>query len=853
MQVFQAHIPLYQSHFLFLFVFVCLWQFRASVYSLCRADMSFLLGATSLLSSIVVVLSLLSFFVTATTASATAAAEDDSFRPPMTPLITFAPMHQIFMLGNLTNQPITTSNAQDRSGVYWSGNPMGINVMIRFQSEEQSGSSRPYATSSAGATSSSCVFQLLGNNSDELSPSGVFDATTTTTTSSTTYAELNGYPEVTPLVTHLRFSVSTASASVSGCGGAVLTDLWPTPSSLVIVHLRFVHTKVPNAMELMQLPFMFLEAEIEAASITPSSMSTASVYVDMNAFNSMHLNADEKMTWGAAAVPTPGNGSFHTAMLGTSAQPILKSSGDQFMLDWGYLHIVTMLDDATNGISSSATATNASLTRSAFRSGASVLPPVDTHSPRLASDGYPLISAMTTFPVFSSSPLAPVRFVIGYDENGMQYFFGDVLYGAWTRQFQQQQQQGTQQQRTTFTDIAFRALDNYTVIRGIVSSFDAELMNLMTTRISPHYAKIGALAFRQTFAAIEFSYNDKFNESWAFLKEISSDGDINTMDVIFPASPLLFYAAPEVVKMLLLPVLHYAVNQTWHAYTYPFSPHQLGTYPVANITTSEQEVMPAENTGNMYLMLLAYMQKTNFTDVDWVYEGYWEVLTDWAMYMVETQLPVPPHQICTDDFAGPLAENTNLAVKCVIALEAYAEMCDLFQRRGYLNQPVRGWHCDVFHNLATSYADFWTAFAVETDPVLHLNHTRLAFNQPNTWSTKYNFLWQKILGLARPFPNFEELAANEVAYYRAKSNEYGFPMDVRHTYQKLDWMTWGSCLSNNVTEFAEMFEGIYRMANDTTSRWPLTDLYDTVSADIYLSFRSRPVVGAVFAAMMLYP
>jgi hypothetical protein len=795
-------------------------------------------------------------------------ASGDAFRPPMTPLVTFAPMHQIFLLGNLTNQPITTNNAQDRSGVYWSGNPMGINVMIRFQhaeqQQQQQGGSSNRRSRSASSADSLCVFQLLGNNSVDLSPADSPSATPTIT-----YAELSGYPEVTPLVTHLRFSVSTASAASSGCAGAVLSELWPAASSLVVVHLRFVHTKVPTAMELMELPFVFLETEIEASDVSSSSTVTASIYVDMNAFNAMQLKSDEEMTWGSTTVPSTTNGgTFHSAMLGTAAQPILKSSGDQFMLDWGYLHIMTMGDDPASGISSSATATNASVSRSAFRGGATVLPPVDAYIPRMASDGYPLISAMTTFPVLSASSntssFAPVRFVIGYDENGMQYYFGDVLYGAWTRQLQQQpkeyhhfhdqqQKQHQQQQRTSFTDVASRALDNYTTIRGMVSTFDAELMSLMSTRISPHYAKIGALAFRQTFAAIEFTHSATFNESWAFLKEISSDGDINTMDVIFPASPLLFYAAPEVVKMLLLPVLHYAVNQTWEPYTYPFSPHQLGTYPVANITTAEQEVMPAENTGNMYLMLLAYMQKTNFTDVDWVYEGYWEVLTDWAMYMVETQLPVPPHQICTDDFAGPLAENTNLAVKCVIALEAYAEICDVLERRGYKTSPSRGWNCDVFHNLATSYAEFWTAFAVETDPVLHLNHTRLAFNQPNTWSTKYNFLWQKLLGLSRPFLNFEELAADEVAYYRAKSNEYGFPMDVRHTYQKLDWMTWGSCLSNNVTEFAEMFEGIYRMANDTTSRWPLTDLYDTVSADIYLSFRSRPVVGAVFAAMMLYP
>ena len=80
-------------------------------------------------------------------------------------------------------------------------------------------------------------------------------------------------------------------------------------------------------------------------------------------------------------------------------------------------------------------------------------------------------------------------------------------------------------------------------------------------------------------------------------------------------------------------------------------------------------------------------------------------------------------------------------------------------------------------------------------------------------------------------------------------------MDLRHTYQKLDWLTWGATLAPNGAEFTAMFSAVFRMANSTKSRWPLTDLYDTVTGDITwlgpCSFRSRPVVGAVFAPMLV--
>lgn len=69
------------------------------------------------------------------------------------------------------------------------------------------------------------------------------------------------------------------------------------------------------------------------------------------------------------------------------------------------------------------------------------------------------------------------------------------------------------------------------------------------------------------------------------------------MDVIYPASPALLHSNPELLKLLLIPVLAYANNETFIKFGNPFSPHQLGRYPIANATTKQQEPMPMENTG----------------------------------------------------------------------------------------------------------------------------------------------------------------------------------------------------------------------------------------------------------------
>lgn len=40
---------------------------------------------------------------------------------------------------------------------------------------------------------------------------------------------------------------------------------------------------------------------------------------------------------------------------------------------------------------------------------------------------------------------------------------------------------------------------------------------------------------RQTYAGCKLTWNEKLETPWYFLKEISSDGDLSTVDVIFPA------------------------------------------------------------------------------------------------------------------------------------------------------------------------------------------------------------------------------------------------------------------------------------------------------------------------------
>ena len=151
----------------------------------------------------------------------------------------------------------------------------------------------------------------------------------------------------------------------------------------------------------------------------------------------------------------------------------------------------------------------------------------------------------------------------------------------------------------------------------------------LSAKAGPKYAALCALAYRQTLAATKLVWNHNLNETWNFLKEISTNGDMSTMDVIYPGSPMLLYTRPELLKLLLVPVLRYAHNDTFIKFGDPFSPHQLGTYPIANDTTAKQEPMPLENSGNMFFMLLGIVQQDPAHDTTWI-TPYFPMLVQWA-------------------------------------------------------------------------------------------------------------------------------------------------------------------------------------------------------------------------------
>ncbi|KID76102.1 Glutaminase A [Metarhizium brunneum] len=341
------------------------------------------------------------------------------------------------------------------------------------------------------------------------------------------------------------------------------------------------------------------------------------------------------------------------------------------------------------------------------------------------------------------------------------------------------------------------------------------------------YATITTLSLRQTFGAL--AYTGTPDNPLIFLKEISSNSDIQTVDVIFPAFPILLYLNPNLLKYLLEPLL---LNDRYH-YPNDFAQHDLGRFPRAlGYADGNDEHMPLEECGNMIIMMLAYSQMKH--DDEYL-SANWDLLVKWAQYMID-DAKIPASQLSTDDFAGHLANQTNLAIKGIIALQAMSEVAT---RAGFEDESSK------YSTLAKEYLEFWTEHGVNAEA----GHSMLQYDNKDSYGLLYNIYPDKLLGL-----DFipQEIYDMQSDFYLKTQKEYGVILDTRNVWTKVDWELFAAAVAKPETQ--NMFiSKIARWINETPTWRAFTDLYD-VNTGGYpggLQFTARPVVGGTFSLLAL--
>ncbi len=501
--------------------------------------------------------------------------------------------------------------------------------------------------------------------------------------------------------------------------------------------------------------------------------------------------------------------SFLVLRAGSKDQPILQKRGDDRRIDWGYLYVAATPEQKPDALIAAAgqTRTTFTATGEVGRFTGDGRPPAPA-----AADKAPVLAVGFALGNVGSRPVS--RWLIyAYDDIYSIQYFKKNLRPYWRKDGWQA------------ADLLKASAREYKDLMARCKALDEELMADMTKLGGEKYARIIGLAYRQTFAGCKIAA-DAAGAPLIFPKENFSNGCIGTVDVIYPMAPQFLLFGPTLTKAILVQNLDYASSPRWK---FDFAPHDLGQYPLANGQVygggekTEENQMPVEETGNMLILLAALAKMEGNAD----FAGkYWPTVQKWAGFLKAKGFD-PENQLCTDDFAGHLAHNVNLSAKAIVALGAYAQLCRL---RGDKKTA------EEIHELAKSLAARWVKEADDDD------HFRLAFDRKNTWSQKYNLVWDKILGLGL-FP--EQVLQKEMAFYRKTQKKYGLPLDNRKSYTKIDWTLWTACLTEDRSDFDALIAPVYDFLNATPHRSPMTDWYQTHNAQ-RAGFTARPVVGGLF-------
>lgn len=562
------------------------------------------------------------------------------------------------------------------------------------------------------------------------------------------------------------------------------------------VELNFMNPNLPDDLDAYSRPTTYLTWTVKSID---GMKHDVSIYFDATAEQCVE-SVDQEIIGERSVTPT-----LDILRFGTSEQPILAKSGDRVRIDWGYFIVALEKGSAQTAISSDVNGRTSFLKKG-------VLPQDDVDFPRAANDRWPIISIVFNCDQVAETSVSK-RLILAYDDICSAEFMGERCNAYWRRDGMTTSQ---------MLEIAHKEYDN---LRKRCTEFDTMLWNRANAKGGENFASLCSMAYPQSMAAQKLLVlpNGKL---CCVSKENNSGGFIATVDVLYPTAPIFIVFNKELLKATLVPPLEYAACGRW---PWPYAPHDLGFYPKMNGQLygggekTEEKQMPVEETANMLILVDIASRLDGNTDFA---QGYWAQLTKWAEYLIAKGFD-PEDQLCTDDFAGRLAHNANLSIKAIVALACYADLCE---RAGEVEASQR------FRTTAENFAKRWEELAATG------NHYKLTFDNPDSWSQKYNLVWDKLLNL-NLFSR--EVFQKEVAFYKTVTNLYGLPLDSRKPFTKVDWQVWTATLADNRADFDLLMSGVYKFVNATTPRVPMTDWYMTDTAK-ECNMHARSVVGGFF-------
>lgn len=558
---------------------------------------------------------------------------------------------------------------------------------------------------------------------------------------------------------------------------------------------KFTSPLIPNDLLLTSRPCTYLDFEIDrktAKQVTIHLLFSADI-----------VRHTKDTVIGFSGQKTCGETAFRYGSMGRAIQQPLNQSGDFLVtIDWGYLYIACQQE-------------NASIHFDKANEQLCISIPVDleqTHA----------------------------DMIFAYDDLLSINYFGQWQKAYWTHTY------------PTILDAIGAAFADKTQVSRRCNALDQEVYENAMVAGGEDYAYLCNMAFRHTMAAHKLILDDDGNIIF-LSKENNSNGCIGTADVSYPSAPLFLLYNPELVKGMLRPIFRFADCDVWN---YDFAPHDVGRYPYAwgQVAALRPELkdqaflrdqhcvyppfymypssgdiyesytqMPVEECGNMLIMTAAVCLHDGNAEFA---RPYWHLLTKWKEYLL-TYGADPGDQLCTDDFTGHLAHNVNLSAKAIMGIEAYAKIAKLMGN---------GEEAEKYHAIAANMATDWERRALADD------HYMLAFGNAESWSLKYNLVWDKVWH-TKLFS--DQVYTAELSYYQKQSREFGVPLDNRATYTKSDWILWCAAMTSDIDQRKALISPVAHYLQETSTRVPFSDWFDTITGK-FVYFIARSVQGGLY-------
>lgn len=547
----------------------------------------------------------------------------------------------------------------------------------------------------------------------------------------------------------------------------------------------------------------------------PALFSTPIVFIDISLestdqashITKLSFIANDELCYSGDKRPNMIRDEFMTAGLsvaytGQRRQNLLCHSGDHITIDWGYLYLASKETVATS------------------------------------NEGLEIQSEYQVEAGVSQH----IHFLLGYDDMASINYFGMPTKAWYARNGK------------TIVEALLEFSENRESILRSCDAFDDELMKEAGARGGEDYQLICSAAYRQSICAHKL-IADENGQMVLLSKENDSNGCIGTVDVSYPSIPLFLKYNPDLVPALCRHILRFSQMQVW---TYDFPPHDVGRYPHATgqvYGVKKREIlggeirngdihppyylypsdtdcydlqyqMPIEECGNMLIMLYAAAHCGSRFKLT---EAELSLLKKWADYLIKHGED-PGNQLCTDDFAGHLARNVNLAAKAFIGVACFGKLLE-----GIM-------HENAAHYLAEAkrMAKSWKERAVSD------GYSSLTFDGYG-WSMKYNLVWDKALKLGLLDDDFYQ---QEINSYQSHINNYGLPLDSRRSYTKSDWILWTASIAEDQEMFKQLIAPVAKYLRETKSRVPFGDWYDTQTGD-HIAFKARSVQGGAMMPLLL--